>query len=308
MITKYKLFENTDNIKDKLMDQLDQNYIENNFDQNYSIGVEEIIDMSPSIVFDNINKEAFIQNFIDNDIQDRTLDDFGEYDYKHYIEKEMDDEDKEAKILQLYNDKNFIEEDEKETEYSDYMLADLDEDELREVIEDANMEDDCIEKTVRGWYKGHTVKDILDEFYGDITGEQLYKQFRRYIDDDKIIKEWIDGEDYEYKEEFVRNNIEYTVDIQEHLLSLDPKNVLLLFKLFEEEGGSDNIGDKYDFQKKYIEQYLIKKKYDSKNEERKSYLRASVLKKLNDNFNLDSAIEEEYEDDMWMVNSEKYNL
>jgi hypothetical protein len=47
---------------------------------------------------------------------------------------------------------------------------------------------------------------------------------------------------------------------------------------------------------------------ESYDEKDKSNLRADALKFLYDNFDLDSDIENEYEDDMWMVKAEKYNL
>jgi len=195
--------------------------------------------------------------------------------------------------------------------YDDDMLADLDEDELREVIEDSGEADDYVEKIIRKRYEGEDAQSIIENMLGKLEGKELYDMVQNYLDDDAIIQDYKDNEDYGYKKEVVADSIYRDIDLQREILENNKNNVLKLAELFAENSSSNNISDEYEFQKLYIEEYVkdyIDGDEDSYDEKERGDLRAKALKYLNDNFELDSDIETEYEKDMWMVSSGKYNL
>jgi hypothetical protein len=191
--------------------------------------------------------------------------------------------------------------------YSDEMLEELSSDELIDVIEDSGEEDEYVEKTVRSRYDNYSAEDLIGEIYGDtsrMSGKELYSMLQWYIDDNKIEEWWKDNEDWEYKKEFTKDAIYRDYNLQREILNKNTSNVLKLAELFEEPHGLNNIADEYEFQKLYIKEYVKENSYDDK----KSILKAKALKYLNDNFELDSQIAEEYKDFMWMVSADKYNL
>lgn len=199
---------------------------------------------------------------------------------------------------------------EKEQFYEDYMLDELSEDDLKDVIEDSDEEYECVEETIDGWYSGETGEDIIESMYGRIDRmepSELYKYIENYIDDDKLIENWKEGEDYEYKKEFVKEYIEREPDLQRNILGNSPSMVLKLAELFEGSTSSNNIGDEYNFQKAYIEQYAIENADEDDPEDIKDKKEDAVLY-LDDEYGLDDDIRKEYEDYMLKVTMKKYNL
>jgi len=138
----------------------------------------------------------------------------------------------------------------------------------------------------------------------------LYDIVRNYIDDDALMTDYKDNESDEYKEEYVKNEIYRERELQSKLLNKDSENVLLLAELFEEDSTNNyNISDEYDFQKLYIEQYIIRESDEETPTEKETLqLRAEAIFYLYKTFGLNSTIEDEYEADMWMISSDKYNL
>lgn len=203
----------------------------------------------------------------------------------------------------------------KSVEYDDNMLDDLAADELREVIEDSNEEYECTEWIIEGWYEGRDGEDILSEFHNieSMEASDLYDIISNYVDDDQILKNWEDGEDYSYKQERLEEEIHRNQGLQRYLIDKDPDNASLLAELWEEEGssGNDVIGDEYDFQKAYIQKYIKENADDEeiKDEEYVGTLIEDALEYLHDNFGVDDAIEKEYYPHMWKITAKsKYNL
>lgn len=200
---------------------------------------------------------------------------------------------------------------EKEIDYEDYMLDDLDEDQLREVVEDSNEEEECVEETINGWYEDRSGEELLEEFYGDLEkmeGPELYKIISNYVDDDELLDNWKEGEDYEYKKEQVQEQIYRLPDIQRDLIEKNPDNALALAELWESEGDNDTIGDEHDFQKGYIEKYVKDNIDEGDDEEYIADTKADALFYLHEHFGLDDDIREEYKNYLWKVDQDKFNL
>jgi len=305
MIKSFKIFERA-SIARTLVDKLDDDFIEEYYEENWDVDIDTILEVDPSLIEDHIDDRRFVDDFIHDEVNSRSLEDFSEYEYKKFIEKNWSDV-KEKYILQKYKEDNDIDEDE-ELEYGDYMLDNLGDDELRDVIKEDDEEEDFVQDTINDWYEGRDAMDIIGDIYGKVEGKELYNIVRNYIDETEIIKAYKEGEDFYYKKECVEGQIAYDSKIQNYLLKKDKDNVLLLVDLFIDESGDNNIGDEYDFQNIYIEKYVENNIDEDSTDDDKADLRAESLKFLNDNFGLDSDIAREYDDDMWMVTSDKYNL
>ena len=200
----------------------------------------------------------------------------------------------------------------KETEFSSYMLDELDEDGLREVIEDSNEEDECVEESINNWYDGQDGEDLLREFHNvdDMDASDLYDVISSYINDDKLVQDWKDNEDFTYKKECIEGDIYNNTEIQRHILEQNSDSAVQLAELWEETSSNETIGDERDFQKAYIEKYFEDNKDDDEDDDSddNKEIKADALLYLSDNFGLDSDIEEEYHDYIWKVNSAKYNI
>lgn len=202
-----------------------------------------------------------------------------------------------------------------EVDYDDDLLDELDEDQLWEIIEEHD-EDDFKDTTIRNRYDGQSAEDILSEFgylelpdphsyYGSkqqtyhSVAEMVYDKWGQYIDDDGIIDEWNDNEDIDYKKEQVQSYIYDVPDLQIDILS--EETVLRLAELFEEEPGN-NIGDEYEFQKLYIEEYAKENEDDGDRY-------ADAILYLAENFNLNDKISQEYPNHLWKKEGEQeWNL
>jgi hypothetical protein len=202
-----------------------------------------------------------------------------------------------------------------DVDYDDYLLDELDEDQLWEIIEEHD-EDDFKDTIIRNRYEGQSAEDILSEFgylelpdshsyYGrsqksyHSVAAMVYDKWGQYIDDDGIIDEWNDNEDIDYKKEQVQSYIYDVPDLQRDILS--EETVLRLAELFEEESGN-NIGDEYEFQKLYIEEYAKENEDDGDRY-------ADAILYLAENFNLNDKISQEYPNHLWKKEAEQeWNL
>ena len=316
-LKKFKLLESWKD-DDALFDQLDDDDIEEAFDRNYNTDSDEIISNFPDLIWDHIDDERYVRDFISDEIDSREMNEFSENEFKDYIKNHLTDA-KEEKIIEYYKE-NTSYDDAEEPEYEDSMLDELSEDELIDVIEDDGDSEDFIEERVKSWYVNSSAKDIFNDIYGYDDFNDMYQKSSKsysysnevekdvknivksllpYVDTDELEKEYKDGEDFDYKKDQVKDYISHDKDLQRKLLELKSSNVMLLHKLFKE--GGNNIGDEYVFQKTYINRYVKKHKNNPNNI-------AEALKNLDDNYKLDSKIKAEYEEDMWMVNSKKFNL
>ena len=337
MITNFKIYGKliTESVESNLADQFDYDFVEKYYKKHHKIGLDEIISMSShenimNCFNGNKYKEDFLRNY------SYEFSEFDKGDLKPYIENNLDDE-KKIKILEIYNKNNEDEDDEdyeKETEYSSYMLDELDADELREVIEDSREEDDCTDWIIQNWYAGQDGEDLFNELsgfskkknqygggysyykynkYGSsvaMDGSELYNAVSDYIDTKKLKKQWKDSEDFDYKKDTIAEEIYNSLVLQRHLIKKDPDNVTALIKLWKKNKfNSENIGDEYKFQKAYINKKLEDKMGEGDDEEYKTKLIEDSLDFLYKKFGVNDKIAKEYEPYMWKIEAQyKYNL
>lgn len=293
MIVKFKLFESK--VEDEIEQQFGEDFITEYFDKNLAEDdAEQIISLWPQTAWDHIDDDEFVNDYIRNEINNLYINDFDdEEEFILYIEDHLTTA-KEKKIIEIYNENNG----EEELEYDSDMLDELSEEELKSVISEDDEEDDFVEFAVKRRYEDESAQEILENIYGkDIDGRTLYNAISNYIDDDEIIKDYNDHVDYTEKKERVLDNLcsEFDTTLQDELLEIDDDNILLLAEYYKE---TNNDFTDYNLQKLYIE----------KSAEKKPEGTAIALKFLHDNFGLDSDIEEEYKDEMWLIGIEKYNV
>lgn len=351
---------------DELINQLDDSFVEEYYDDNANHDVEEIIKFWPNIVWQHIDDESFVEDWIDDEVGNKSLEDIDKEDLINYIQRHYS-ETKENKILELYIENNGLEgnsiisnisgkisfektktgknkvivtsNDGKfkkytvpvnynivvrendivnvndklaKLEFDDFMLDDLPDDDLRSVIEEDNDGENCVREIVENRHKNQSVQELIeDEYGGELNAKDLYNAIQNYIDDDAIIQIYKENEDYEDKVYYLKNAISSDRNLQKKILDLDPKNSILLANSFVEDGYSRSfIGDEYDFQKAYIES-KIKEFLDEEeiaDEDEIGHVKAEALKFLHNEFGLDSDIENEYENDLWLAHSTKYNI
>ena len=323
---KFKLFESSDTAKHELtFDFLDNGYAleyyNNNYLNNYTENdIIEIIEVNPNSVSDVFDNDSYVKSFIDDEIQNYSFDNFDIYEYKKYIEVHLSTE-KENKIIELYYDNNEEDDDIEKEEYNSDMLDDLDSDQLKEVIIDDDNESDFIEYTIRRRYEGMTFIDIRNEVEGidtfselisNIKAEKFYQYYGIYIDEDRLIELYKLNENDDAKYNWVESQIEDSIEIQHYFMDnfTDYNNItLLLFEIFENKSDHMNdISDEYDFQKRYIKEYMEENLDDDATEEEKVDCIAEALNDINSNFMLDSEIKKEFKQYMFIVDSDKFNV
>lgn len=295
MITTFKIFENS--LTKKLVNQFDDDFILYYFNKNFSESAKDIIDLWPSTIWKYVDDDKYIEDLMDSEKQELNINDFNDDDYKKYIIDNISDK-KENMILKLYNKKKHS----NEIEYDDDMLDDLSEKQLRKIIEKENEEIEFVNYSVDNRYKNKDAQEIIKDEWGISDGLELYKILSNYIDDDKIESDYINDSDKESRleEEICSDKL-----LQTKLLGIKKSNVFLLAKLFIKNSTEDTICNEYNFQKIYIEKYVKKNK---ENIEQVGQLRAIAIRFLNDNFELNEDIQEEYKDDMWLIKTDKYNI
>lgn len=310
MIKTFKIFEDwkdVSRITSKLVDQLSNKFVNKFFEDHYMQNAEEIIDIWPSYLYDNI-KDGWLENFIESEIDAFGLDDFGDYEYSDFLKYELN-YDIEKKVLKAYNKKLVKKGKEPEEEYEYYMLdmtlhgIKLSEKDLKKIITDLNLEEDFTRYTIEKRYEDQSIENLVDEFFGrDPKSEDLWRFFSGYIDEEGIVNDWLRNED---KWERLKEEIYREKELQEELLRINKRNSVLLAKLFVEEK-DENIGATYNFQKAYMK-YILDDVEANIGKSKEDVL-AEALKFLNDNFGLKNKIAEKYNDYMWLVFSDKYGL
>lgn len=319
------------NVSEDLIDYVDDSLIDEFFDKNYVVDADEVAYLCSDCVWNCFNKEQFVEDFISDMKNDRTIEDFDDYDFTEYIKSHLTEEKKE-KIIELYNDNNYDEDDddsEKVTEYDEDYLEDLDRDQLIEVITVDDDESDFVEYITNDMYDGYTAKEILSEFYGmseetlkdqnrysyskskyDTFGQYLWKEHRQYIDSDKLVDNWKKNEDYEYRKEYTQDSIYREPELQRNILKNHVEAVIKLAEMFENETG-DNISDEYDFQKAYIE-YKVEQDADENDEDDVVNVISDSLEYLDDNFGLNKELEIELRNKnsnyFIKIDAKKYNM
>lgn len=305
MITKFKLFESS--IAHELVDDLSDDTIESVYDDKYKITAREICsDYGPNYIWDNIDDDKYKDEYIQDQIDNAELDNFSESDLKEWIENNLSSTKKD-KIIEIYKENNDLDE---ELEYDDVMLDELTEEELIEVIAEDGDEEDFYKEQFEDRYGESDTKDLVSELYNMDNGRELYDALYYYIDDDELIKNFKNDEDFEYKKEYVEDYIDKDTSLQREILKNNPSAVISLAELFT-TSIYENIANEYEFQKLYIQKYVEGEgdtEYFMENDEELHQAIAEALKFLYDNFELNPDIEQENKKDMWLAKSAKYNL
>ncbi len=347
-----KFFENYskifESVESDLLDQLDDNYIEEYWDEHLAYtDAEDVYINYPNMVWRFIDDKRALDDLKSDEIGNSSIEDFSENDFKDYIiMKCVDDDSKEKRIiykkhiesevdLDELEDLKFHLEDEtdiderkrlkkeiKEINKSIKNIKEMDleelldvmsEDDLNEIITDVFDENEFIESVITDRFDEYQdIEDYIESFWGSVdsvTFSSSYSNSRgdwdwvlNYLDDDALLKEYNDNEDYDHKFDTLQGFIFDTREIQEKLLDVNSKNSIELFDLFSEDT-KNNIGDEYDFQKAYVEAYS-----DDYADGDKSEGKGEALKKLYDKFGLQYNIENEYGDYLYYVHADKYNL
>lgn len=298
MIKNFKKFNL---ISEKLTDVLDDDFIENYYDENLkNTDIVDILGLYPKLIWKFIDDDEYVKDHIESEINNAEFEEFDIDNYIEFITNNMDD-DFESEIINVYNSKN-----KKRSDDIDYMLNKLKKKDLINIIENLDKEEDCIRYIMEKRYKNYDAEDIWKE-YGDLDSmraSDIYNTFRYYIDEEGIIDDYNENQD---KQEELENNICNEIELQRKILEVAPEKVLKLAKIFKNEHGK-NISDEYDFQKTFINEYVNKNCGNECEENERGEYIAKALKYLYDNFDLDYDIKDEYKDYMWLVFTSKFNL
>ena len=276
MITKFKIFENNNfQDEDDLVELFSQKYIEDYFEDNYDISIEDAI--RSLNIWAYVDKDYIVSKLISNICSYTSIDnkEFDKYDYIDYIKDEM-------KV-----DIDFSE------------LKNMSRDELIEIITDEGEERNFIKDyyEYKKYPNAHPEDIIMDE-HGKNALDDIYPYIRNYIDKNEIIDIYRDTIDFETKQEFVKDSIITDKNLQLELLNLNPNTIDALFDIMDE---NKSIGKSYTFQKDYI-------KYHEKQDNLDDNRIANLLKDINDRYGLNPEIKKEYIDYLYVIDSEKYNL
>ena len=271
-LKSYKLFESK-HIYDiwDAIDCLSQKDVEENYKESQDITYSMLCEMDPGFIWNReyINEDEFRENIIEDKIDKITYSGINFNDY-HFNEYE-----------------DFFEQ-----EYKELINDDTTQDEFIEIIQKENLEKEFLKFVFEDRYWNKDAEDIAkmnDKDYLLNTYDLTYL----YVDDNKVIDDYIDQTDYGLKSDFVAENIPWSLYLQSKIFEYDPKNVLILFDVINFEG-EIGIAGNYDFQKAYI-------KYFNGNT-------PQALKNLNDSYILNDKIKEEFIDDLYLIDAEKFNL
>lgn len=296
-----KYFESKENDAKNLIKKLDSDYVDKYFKENYELNFKEIVTWVD--IWQFVDSDRFVEDWINERVSGGKIkyDIDDEDNYRKYIEENLlNDED-----VQQYLEKKRIKKGLEENSTYSEILEELNKKQLEKIIVDiANNEEECLRDYFENIYGDNSAYDILSELYSESDlKENGYKYVENYVDDDEI-KDWFyDNEDYDYKCEWISEQIENDLDLQKKILEEDPKNSIELFDIIDED--RKNICGEYDFQKAYMDTTI--ENYTDEDGIYEDGV-AKELKKLYDKFGLDSDIEEEYEEYSFYVKAEKFNI
>ena len=291
---------------DRVLDTLKSDEIDN-----YGVGDFNDSDFKDYINDKYIKEDDYDEIFklyIENEVD---LDEFE--DLKNDLKDETDENERKSLKKQIRKIKKEIKII-KEMSLSE-LLDEMDEENLKDVISDIFDEYDFVETIIEDRFKEYySLKDYVENVWGSTDSIEFgnsnsgrrgdWDWILNYVDDNALLKNYNYNEEFSHKKDTLENYISDTMELQEELLKIDKKNSLDLFDLFGD--AKNNIGDTYEFQKAYIEEYT--KDYADGDEEDLPEGKGLALKKLYDKFGLDRDIEEEYVDYMHYVLADKYNL
>lgn len=197
MITNFKLFEGY-NFSKELIDYLDDNYIEEYFDDKYDIDIEEIAEMWPQILYNHVNDERFIDDCIRDEINSRSFDDYDEDDFRRYLDENWS-EDIEEDIVEKWCDDNDIEQE----IISDYdgviRIKDDDESNRKVILKTSNgkkvkykipEEHEILYNNGDKIKKGQVISKVEynEDMYKDMDEDYIKSLMDRHCDEDEFVE------------------------------------------------------------------------------------------------------------------------
>ena len=90
MIKKFKKFQlleswHDNDILDDLIEEFDYKYIDNFYDKYNYEDYSEVVYMSPSLIWDNIDDKKFVENWKKDDLNSREFSELDEDDLRRYL-------------------------------------------------------------------------------------------------------------------------------------------------------------------------------------------------------------------------------
>lgn len=343
-----KLFESYGSgVNSTLIDKLDDDVIEKYFNKHLQNNdFDEIINLWPSIVWNNINDDRAMDSIKSDEINTQSAEDFSDYQYieyingKHveiedeesifnkYIESEIDldelkdlkmelkgetDEDSKKDLRKQIRKLNKKIRDIKKMTLSE-VLNSMSNDDLMDIIRDIFDEYDFVETTVNDRYEGYSLQDYVEDIWGSVDSIEFGGAYNAKGDWDWILQ-YVD-EDAVIKENNENETYEYKEErVQEELY----RSKELQTKILEVD--SENSILLYDLFESESDDEQISDEFEFQKSYIEAYAKnyvddgsdlaegkAEAIKNLYDNFDLSGGIEEEYPDNMFYVHADKYNL
>jgi hypothetical protein len=253
-IKRYKVFESA--TFGDLVEDLDENFVEEYYDDNYSIDIKEIIEIFPKLIWNNIDDDRFVEDYISNEINNIGFDNFSDDEYKEWVENNPSDI-KRRKILEIYKDKNLI---------GDDVVSELDG--IVSIIE-KNGEHTAIVKSSNRKIKRYELpsEHTLNVDDGEMIKKGSIISMLKYDDDmldeldedefKDIIRE--DNEEDDFIESFIKDRYENesAQDILEGIYGKDMKgseiyNIVCNY-IYEDEIEKDyKYNEHFDYKKEYV--------------------------------------------------------
>ena len=226
----------------ELIELLDENYLTEKhlkyIDDNYLI--EDLLYYIN--IFDYIDDKSFIEDWKQ-----------GEYDY-YYSDFEYNfDKTEMIDIIECNISHEDIENLLEDSDCSiDELLEDLNNSELKEIIENYLDIEKIIYEFLDERFRGYSAHDILSEFYSESELQDIKvidtHNLHSYIDEDSVFEDYKSNMYYEDIVDFYSNELDYDYDIQREIFEEDKSTVYEL--------SSFKINCDYDFQEEFIKRHL----------------------------------------------------
>jgi hypothetical protein len=304
MITQFKIFENLAMDEDDLVEQFSQDFVEEYYENDYDITVDDAANYVN--IWNYVDIQEVKSGLIEETIADKSLNDeeFKKIDYCLYIEDSL----LTRTDHHLKSVKSTIEKFRKKYDLSftsdEDVLDKMDRKDLINIIQDEDKSQDFMKDYYEQKWDDLHPEEILTEIWGKHTiRDDTYSYISKYVNGSDVIDAYFRNIEYESKNDYLKEKISTDFKLQKKLIKMNPNNVIALLDVMDEVV---SIGTSYKYQKLYLE--TVKKEWGEGDEEVENDVVAEGVKSLNDKFGLDSKIEEEYTDFLYLISAEKYNL
>jgi len=318
-LKSFKLFEKNNKLYESnrdndLLQTVDEDKLTEFYKEKYPVSndLDDLLEYaSASWIWSNcIDDDKFVENFIEEEIdhyqQDWEYNFDSEYEKEEYlipfIENRINDE-VEEKIRNKYIEQESIDEDEterleeiKNMDYSD-ILQELDNDYLKELVDNIWDNYDFIKEYLEKIYEGQDAQDILKEFGYEVDDIEFFQKntfnIQSYIDKDTL-REGIEEDEYTYDNILDRlsSDLDDNVELQTLIYEALPKANSKI--LVEEIGVLAELAEQLRFQESYCEE-IIEKEIDTNDEDWNYQLFLKLEEYFIDNgVNIDEEIIEKY--------------